>query len=135
MAWRWRTTLIVGGVCALMLAGCGSGERRRATELQRAFDSTGFEPMPVPGPDDWLAQHPEQPQSFDDYLRADKNVPGPPRTVIYLLPIGDFPATAPPLEQLATIVRAFFMLDVRILPAVNGRDITATTRISEHTNK
>ena len=72
-----------------------------APELRRAFDHTAFEPMPEPGPDDWLAQHPEKPQSFDDYLRADRNVPNPQRNVIYLLPLGDFPATAPPLAQLA----------------------------------
>src|SRR5690242_7214807 len=45
-----------------------------APELQRAFDPAAFEPMPEPGPDDWLARHPERPQSFDDYLRAAKNI-------------------------------------------------------------
>ena len=53
-----------------------------ATELRRAFDYTVFEPTLVPGPEDWLARHPEKPQSFQDYLRADKNVPDAPRHVI-----------------------------------------------------
>jgi archaemetzincin len=106
-----------------------------APELRRAFDYTAFEPMPEPGPDDWLARHPEQPQSFQDYLRADRNVPNPPRNVIYLLPVGAFPATAPPLAQLATVVHAFFMLEVKTLPAVNVGDVTATTRINEGTKK
>jgi archaemetzincin len=86
-------------------------------------------------PDDWLARHPETPQSFDDYLRADRNVPSPQRNVIYLLPVGTFPGTAPPLAQLATIVRAFFMLEVKTIPAVNVRDVTAKTRINEYSNK
>jgi archaemetzincin len=106
-----------------------------APELRRAFDDTTFEPMPEPGPDDWLAQHPEKPQSFQDYLRADKNVPNARRKVIYLLPVGAFPATAPRLAQLAEIVGAFFMLEVRTLPAVNVAEVTATSRINERTKK
>lgn len=106
-----------------------------APELRRAFDYAAFEPMPEPGPDDWLARHPEKPQSFQDYLRADRSVPNPQRNVIYLLPVGAFPATAPPLAQLATLVRAFFMLEVKTLPAVNVGDVTATMRINEGTKK
>lgn len=104
-------------------------------DLRRAFDPAGFEPMPDPGPDDWLAQHPETPQAFADYVRADKNVPGPPRNVIYLLPIGRFPATSPPLAPLAEIVHAFFMLEVKTLPAVTVAAVTATTRINQFTHK
>jgi archaemetzincin len=106
-----------------------------APELRRAFDHTGFEPMPAPGPTDWLAQHPETPQSFEDYLRAGANVPSPQRNVIYLLPVGAFPATAPPLAQLAEIVHAFFLLEVRTLPAVKVGDVTAKRRINLDTNK
>ena len=106
-----------------------------APALRRAFDHTGFAPMPEPGPDDWLAQHPEKPQSFDDYVWMPKNVPSPQRRVIYLLPVGRFPATAPPLDELAAIVRAFFMLEVKTLPAVHLRDVTAQTRVNQHTHK
>jgi archaemetzincin len=106
-----------------------------APELQRAFDPAAFEAMPEPGPNDWLARHPEKPQSFDDYLRADRNVPSPQRNVIYLLPIGAFPATAPRLAQLAKVVHAFFMLEVRTLPPVKVADVKAKTRINEDTQK
>jgi len=105
-----------------------------APDLRRAFDETGFEPMPEPGPEDWLARHPEKPQSFEDYLRADRNVPTPQRNVIYLLPVGRFAATAP-LTDLATIVHAFFTIDVKTLPPVNVGDVTAKTRINEYTKK
>src|SRR5260370_27044682 len=46
-------------------------------ELQRAFDPGGgfFEPLPAPGPDDWLAQHPETPPSFDEFLYPPTPVP------------------------------------------------------------
>jgi len=105
-----------------------------APELRRAFDYAGFEPTPEPGPDDWLAQHPEKPQSFADYLRADRNVPSPERNVIYLLPVGG-PPIDPPLAQLVQIVHAFFMLEVKTLPAVSVGKVTAKTRINEYTNK
>jgi archaemetzincin len=106
-----------------------------APDLQCAFDPAGFEPMPEPGPDDWLAQHPEKPQSFEHYLRAARNVPSPQRNVIYLLPVGRFPAAALPLAQLAEIVHAFFVLEVKTLPAVNVADVTAKRRINAYTNK
>ena len=106
-----------------------------APELRRAFDDTAFEPMPEPGPDDWLAQHPEKPQSFQHYLGADRNLPNVQRKVIYLLPVGAFPSTAPPVAQLAEIVHAFFMLEVKALPAVKLGDLTARSRINVRTKK
>lgn len=152
--------LSVCGLWAVALGtACDSGQRRRdpapaaepapipirlaavgytATlprDLQRALDPAAFEPTPLPEPDDWLAQHPEKPQSFDDYLRASKPVPDARRKVIYLLPVGVFPPTAPPFAQLADIVRAFFMLEVRTLPAASVRDIGAKTRVNAGTRK
>jgi archaemetzincin len=105
-------------------------------ELQRAFDPAGdFVPMPKPGPNDWLAEHPEQPQSYRDWLDADTHVAAGPRRVIYLLPIGDFPATAPSIETLRSIVHAFFTLEVRMLPAVTVAAVGAKTRINSGTHK
>jgi archaemetzincin len=160
MPLRWRVALVFCGLSALALAAaCHSGQRQRepthaaepapihmrvaaigytaalTPELRRAFDPEGFEPMPLPEPDDWLAQHPEKPQSFDDYVSVEKNVPTPARHVIYLLPVGAFPSTAPPLQELARTVHAFFMLDVRTLPEVSVRDVPAKTRINQVTKK
>src|SRR5688572_23844893 len=105
-------------------------------ELQRAFDpADDFSPMPKPGPSDWLAQHPEKPQSFDDFLNQDTRIPVAPRTAIYLLPIGEFPSSAPPLPALTKIVRAFFDLEVRVLPAVKVADVAVKTRINTSTNQ
>jgi len=104
--------------------------------LQRAFDSASdFEPMRAPGSSDWLAQHPEPPQTFDDFLRQDTRVPGPQRRVIYLLPLGDFPRDAPSLTALSSIVHAFFTLEVRVLPGVALADVTAKRRINEISKK
>lgn len=104
--------------------------------LRRAFDPAGhFEPMGKPAPGEWLAEHPEKPQPFAAFLDANTNVPAGARRVLYLLPIGEFPKTAPPLSALSAITGAFFQLEVRMLPAVSVHDVTAKTRINGHTQK
>lgn len=109
---------------------------RLSPELRRAFDPAGdYEPMPDPGPSDWLANHPEKPQSYADWLNKDTNVPGPQRRIIYLLPIGEFPPSAPSLPALTKIVHAFFTLEVKVLPAVAVKDVPAKTRINPSTKK
>ena len=98
--------------------------------LQRAFDPAGdFEPMGTSAPGEWLAEHRERPQSFADFLEANTHVPTSARGVLYLLPIGEFPDTAPPVSALAAIARAFFQLEVRVLPAVAIREVDAKTRV------
>ncbi|HEY5920734.1 MAG TPA: archaemetzincin [Kofleriaceae bacterium] len=107
-----------------------------APELRRAFDPAGdFTPMPKPRGNDWLAEHPETPQSYRDWLGQDTHVIAGPRRVIYLLPIGGFPATAPAIETLRTIMRAFFVTEVRTLPAVTVAEVGAKTRIHTGTRK
>ena len=148
---------------AILIAACGSNDEPRAKQpvtkrptkppvtdavkaigttthlspaLQRAFDPHGdFEVMGKPGEGDWLAEHPERPQSFDDFLNASTNVPAGERRVIYLLPIGEFPDSAPALAKLTAITHAYFQLEVRVLPAVKVKDVTAKTRINEGTRK
>ena len=104
--------------------------------LQRAFDpATHFTPMGAPGASDWLAAHPEAPQSFDDYIASSPNLPNGARRVIYLLPIGDLPPGTPPMAALADVVRAFFTLEVRVLPRVPAADVRARSRVHDTTHK
>jgi archaemetzincin len=51
------------------------------------------------------------------------------------LPLGTFPRDAPSLASIETIVRAFYTLDVRILPPVPIADVKATSRTNPHTGK
>lgn len=105
-------------------------------ELQRAFDPAGhFTPMGPPRPGDWLAEHPEAPQTFADYIDSSPNLPNGTRRVIYLLPLGDFPPGTPAMPSLAEIVKAFFTLEVRILPAVPVADVQARRRVHDGTHK
>jgi archaemetzincin len=116
--------------------GAIGGTAHLSPELQRAFDPAGhFTPMGPPRPGDWLAEHPETPQTYDDYIASSPNLPHGPRRVIYLLPIGDFPPGTPPMASLAGIVKAFFALEVRLLPRVPVADVKARRRVHDGTHK
>src|SRR5690242_5537902 len=59
--------------------------------LRRAFDpADDFEPVPPPGPSDWLANHPEEGQTFEQFAGARRNKPDAMRKKLYLLPLGEF---------------------------------------------
>jgi archaemetzincin len=108
----------------------------RTPAVQRALDwHHDFEPMGKPAPDEWMAAHPEPAQTFDAYTNAVAHVPSEPRKVIYLLPLGAFPADAVAMETMATVVRAYFTLEVRVLPAVPIQQVAVRSRINDGTNK
>ena len=78
--------------------------------LQRALaPDDGFEPIPVPGPSDWLAVHREPGQTFEEYRRSHPNRPDTQRRIIYLQPLGAFPEQqSPSLEKLREYAARFF---------------------------
>jgi archaemetzincin len=99
--------------------------------LQKFFRPDGdFEPIPVPKPGDWLAEHPESGQSFDEFVRSRPRRPGARRTRIYLMPLGEFPdGESPPVTTLREYGGAYFAMDVEVLPAlsISGRGLTTRT--------
>jgi len=103
--------------------------------LQRAFDPSWFEPMPEPQTGDWMAEHWEDAQTFDAYVRSKPNVPYAGRNTIYLLPLGEFPRGAPSIDALQKIVHAYFTLEVKQLPAVPLAKVEAKRRINAFTGK
>lgn len=86
--------------------------------LRKALDpASQFEPVPAPGPSDWLAAHQESGQSFQQFLQSRPNRPDAKRRIIYLQPLGDFPpGKAPPEDLLREYAAAWFVMNVRILP-------------------
>jgi len=90
------------------------------TALQRLLQPDGdFAPIPEPAPGDWLANHREPGQTYAQFCRAPRVRPDASRRVIYLQPLGEFPAAvSPPLEELRSYVAAFFQMEVKVLPAV-----------------
>jgi archaemetzincin len=89
--------------------------------LVRAFQSTNhFDPLPPPSPGDWLAEHPEAGQTFEQFQRARPHRPDAPRKKLYLLPLGEFPRDrSPRLDLLREFADAFFSLKVVLLPALD----------------
>lgn len=82
--------------------------------LLRADDD--FPPLAQPGRGDWLDQHDEPGQSFDEYRAAEPLRPDETRRVMYLQPIGEIDARRTPLEHLRVYAAAFFQIEVQMLP-------------------
>ena len=97
--------------------------------LRRALDPRDdFQALPAPGPGDWLANHPEAGQTFEQFLRFRPNRPDECQRVLYLQPLGDFSErVSPSLAQLQQLTAAFFMLNVKVLPPL-GLDQARITR-------
>ena len=92
---------------------------RRALEPDDCF---AF--LPKPGPNDWVANHPEHGQTFEDFLAARPNRPGRQRCKFYLQPLGSSDvAPGPSVEDLRSFASAFFMRDVIALPHLDLRKV------------
>ncbi len=104
--------------------------------LRRAFlaDAPEFEPIPKPGPHDWLTVHPESAQTFDEFKASRPNRPTDSRHVIYLQPLGEFAADrSPEIEKLREFGSAFFAMEVKVLPTVSLDTSKFTTRHNPNT--
>lgn len=116
-----------------------AGDIRALPEaLKRAFapDTALFEPVEVPGPHDWLANHSEPGQTFAQFLRGNSARPSRLRGTLYFQPLGEFEeSTAPSLAKLGDFASAFFSLKVALLPAVSVASVPARTRINKSTQK
>src|SRR5271156_176187 len=65
---------------------------------------------------DWLDEHEEAGQSFEEYRRSDPVRPTKLRTTMYLQPLGDFdPARAAAMEATVALLGAFYGVPVRML--------------------
>lgn len=103
---------------------------------QRAFasDAPEFEPIPKPGPHDWLAVHEEPSQTFDEFKTSHPNRPTEARHVIYLQPLGDFVADrSPSIDKLREFAAAFFAMEVKELPPTAVDASKFTCRRNPHT--
>lgn len=85
---------------------------------KRAFESEElFEPMTAPKRGDWLSEHPEKGQTFDQFVGSRPEKPDARRSTIYLVPFGEFdPEWSPKLSDLEQCASAFFQLPVKSLP-------------------
>lgn len=100
--------------------------------LRKAFSAEqGFEVKKEPGGFDWLASHEESGQGYQDYLAARPNRPGEHgRSVLYLLPLGDFPKEiAPDLVTLKKQMSLYYApMTVKILPSIPAEKVKTSSR-------
>jgi archaemetzincin len=121
----------------------GSDERLRAigpTEglsetIRKALDAADdFEAVPVPKPGDWLAEHYEAGQTFNQFVDSKAAQPGKIHSKIYLQPLGELPKSQIPLlEKLREYAAAYFAMEVKVLPSLAISDNNLTTRINPYT--
>lgn len=99
--------------------------------LRSAFDpAEDFTSVPGPKPGDWLAEHRETGQSFEQFLWSQPNRRAPVHRKLYLLPLGDFPTDrTPAVPLLQEVTEVFFALPATVLPAVPLDPSRVTTRI------
>ncbi len=91
--------------------------------LQRALDPAAFELIGEPGASDWLANHPESGQTFDDFVHSHPNRPNAQRRTIYLQPLGTFD-----IGPLREFTAAFFMMPVVVRPPLDLATANITSR-------
>ena len=99
-------------------------------KVARAFEITSqFRPVPTPGPDDWLASHPEPPQSVVSYAGSGPNVPRPPRDTIVIVALSELDGSkGADLDTLVDYGRKFFGVDVRVLEGISMADLDPRRR-------
>jgi len=103
-------------------------------KLRRAFSDQGeFKPKSEPTGFDWLGQHEEPGQTFDQYLASRPNIPGSVRKKLYILPIGEFEkGIAPDLEKLKSYTAAYYHpLKVEMLPVISDAAVPAKERTNQ----
>lgn len=82
-----------------------------------------------PGPQDWLANHYEAGQTFEEYLQSDPVKPDSGRRAIYVQPLGDFTDTQRKIVTLtAQFMEIYFNLPVKIQKDLSLEVIPASAR-------
>jgi archaemetzincin len=107
-----------------------------APTLRGAFaaDAPEFEPIPQPGPNDWLAVHDEPGQTFDEFRASRSNRPTQDRHAIYLQPLGNFiSGRSPSIEKLREFAAAFFAMEAKVLPLAALDSSKFTSRRNPYT--
>ncbi len=105
--------------------------------LKRAFSpGKDFELIPPPSPGDWLAEHFEPGQSYDQFVAAGVVKPDSYRNKIYLQPLGAFmEGRSPSLNALKKFTSAYFMMATEILNNIPLSGSLLTSRINPYTGK
>jgi len=144
---RWFPAIVLAATTCAWGAFERPSENERLRALGNLFEeppslrqlltpNDDFPPIATPRPGDWLDEHPENGQTFEEYRDSGANRPDASRHIIYLLPIGDFPDdTSPPLADLRAYAAAFFQMEVKLLPAYATHDLEFEPRQNRHSGR
>ncbi len=78
-------------------------------------ESSHYQPKTAPSASDWLANHPEPGQTFDQFLMGRRNRFQPPRQTIYIQPLGKFTELEKStLNLVKTYAQVYFQADVKL---------------------
>jgi archaemetzincin len=95
----------------------GPDDTARAATLHKQIELLRplHKPLGKPGPGDWLAQHKESGQTFDQYIRSQPVRPLGKRKIIYIQPIGTFTKKQRKIVQItAECLGVYFNAPVKI---------------------
>jgi archaemetzincin len=120
----------------LLLISCTSHHKvSSADEIVRLQHNDVKLERPKPG--DWLYEHPEPGQTFEEYIRYNNNsLSDKARNKIYLQPVGTFAKTQlDVLQSTAHYLQLFFNRDVVVLPVTDDHMVPDSTRRYQGTIK
>ncbi len=101
------------------------------------LDDALYASLGKPQPGEWLASHQEDGQNVADFRKSSPNIPSRTRKVLYLLPLGKFPADGrtPSLDSLREYLSVYFQMEAKLAPAVTEAAPGAKRRINPGSGK
>lgn len=105
----------------LLLISCHSSSKPTTTTTQQIIEALKGRDVPLdrPEPGEWLYEHPETGQSFEDYLKINPVTSTEAQNKIYLQPLGDFTnAQLKVIQYTSDYLTLFFDREVIMLPNV-----------------
>jgi archaemetzincin len=146
---RTKKIAVITGFCILSVTLAMEFKQPTKTERLKAIGSTDeledvlkkalepgdyFEPIAAPRSGDWLAEHKEYGQTFDEFVKSKPNRPGKVRNKIYLQPLGQFPkGQISLLDKLDDYAAAYFCMEVKTLEPLDIRQSNLTIRRNPYT--
>jgi archaemetzincin len=137
-----RSTLLPPAVtlllaCLAQAAPTSSDLTASQLRLAAAKITPLHRPKTPPGQDDWLANHAERGQTFQQYRRSNPNRPTKQRAILYVQPIGEFSAEQKRLTaDTADLLSRYYKVPTKVLDPL-GLDLVPAEarRVEEGRNQ
>jgi len=117
-------------VAAFLLSCTGKKEKDPVLQAQSGYFDVISEndvPLGPPREGEWLFTHKEKGQTFEQYIKAKPVRPTAERSVIYLLPVGDFtPLQEKAIQLTRNYLEIFFQQKTVVLKAMSDKAVPAS---------